>query len=120
MEEAGMIDGCSLIGAIFRIILPAVAPGVVAVGAFAFVGAWNDFIYALNFINDNDKFTIPVGLQLMKGEFAIEYGSLAAGSIIALIPVLLLFAYIQKYLVKGLASGAVKGKRFRLVRPIGR
>lgn len=109
MEEAGMIDGCSLLGAIFRIVLPAVAPGVVAVGAFAFVGAWNDFVYALNFINLNEKFTIPVGLQLMKGEFAIEYGSLAAGSIIALVPVLCLFAYIQKYLVKGLAAGAVKG-----------
>lgn len=109
LEEAAMMDGCSLVGAIFRVILPAIAPGVVAVGAFAFIASWNDFIYALNLINDNKKFTIPVGLQLMKGEFAIEYGSLAAGSIISLIPVILLFCYVQKYLVKGLASGSVKG-----------
>ena len=109
MEEAAQIDGCSLVGAIFRIIVPAIAPGIVATGAFAFVGAWNDFVYALSFMSDYKKFTLPLGLSMMNGEFTVNYGGLAAGDIIALIPVMLLFAYIQKYLVTGLSSGAVKG-----------
>ena len=109
LEEAAQIDGCTLLGALFRVLIPTIAPGIVATGAFAFVNSWNDFVYALNFINDQKLFTLPVGLSMMKGEFTIDYGALCAGCIISLIPVLLLFAYIQKYLVKGLASGAVKG-----------
>lgn len=109
LEEAAQIDGCTLLGALFRILIPTIAPGIVATGAFAFVNSWNDFVYALNFINNQKLFTLPVGLSMMKGEFTIDYGALCAGCIISLIPVLLLFAYIQKYLVKGLAAGAVKG-----------
>lgn len=109
LEEAAQIDGCSIWKAIFRIVVPAVMPGVVSCGAFAFVNTWNEFVYALNFINDSDKFTLPVGLSMMKGEFTVNYGGLAAGTIVALIPVLLIFCYIQKYLVQGLAAGAVKG-----------
>lgn len=109
LEEAAQIDGCSIWKAIFRIVVPAVMPGVVSSGCFAFVNSWNEFVYALNFINDTKKFTLPVGLSLMKGEFTVNYGGLAAGTIIALIPVLLVFCYIQKYLVQGLAAGAVKG-----------
>ena len=109
LEEAGRIDGCSLFGAVFRIILPSALPGVIATGAYAFVGAWNDFFYALSFINNAKLFTLTVGLNQLKGEFTVQYANLAAGAIISLIPVLLLFAYIQKFLVAGLASGAVKG-----------
>lgn len=109
MEEAAQIDGCSLPGAIFRVVIPTLAPGMVATGAFAFVGAWNNFIYPLILITDKDKYPISLGLSMMKGEFQVDYGSLCAGCIVALLPVLLLFAYIQKYLVAGLASGAVKG-----------
>ncbi len=109
LEEAGQIDGCSLVGAIFRIVVPAIMPGIVATAAFAFVGAWNDFIYALAFMSDNNQFTLPLGLNMMNGEFTVNYGRLAAGNIIALIPVMILFAYIQKYLVTGLSAGAVKG-----------
>ncbi len=109
LEEAAQIDGCSIFGAIFKVVLPAVLPGIVSCGAFAFVNSWNEFVFALNFINDSDKFTLPVGLSMMKGEFTVNYGGLAAGTIIALIPVLLIFCYIQKYLVQGLSAGAVKG-----------
>ena len=109
LEEAAQIDGCTLLGALFRILIPTIAPGIVATGAFAFVNSWNDFVYALNFINNQKLFTLPVGLSMMKGEFTIDYGALCAGCIISLIPVLLLFASVQKYLVKGLAAGAVKG-----------
>lgn len=109
LEEAAQIDGCSIWKAIFKVVVPAVLPGIVSSGAFAFVNSWNEFVYALNFINDSDLFTLPVGLSMMKGEFTVNYGGLAAGIIVALIPVLLIFCYIQKYLVKGLAAGAVKG-----------
>jgi multiple sugar transport system permease protein len=109
LEEAAQIDGCSLVGGIFRIVVPAIAPGIVATGAFAFVGAWNDFIYALAFMNNDQQFTLPLGLSMMQGEFTVNYGGLSAGNIIALIPVMILFAYIQKHLVTGLTSGAVKG-----------
>lgn len=109
LEEAAQIDGCSIWKAIFRIVVPSVMPGVVSSAAFAFVNSWNEFVYALNFINDSDKFTLPVGLSMMKGEFTVNYGGLAAGTIVALIPVLIVFCFIQKYLVQGLSAGAVKG-----------
>lgn len=109
LEEAAQIDGCSIWKAIYKIVVPAVLPGIVSSSAFAFVNAWNEFVYALNFINDSKKFTLPVGLSMMKGEFTVNYGGLAAGIIVALIPVLIVFCYIQKYLVQGLSAGAVKG-----------
>ena len=98
-----------MLGAILKIVLPTILPGLIATGAFAFVNGWNEFVFALNYINSSKKFTLPVGLSMMKGEFTVNYGGLAAGCIIALIPVLVMFAYIQKYLVSGLAAGAVKG-----------
>lgn len=109
LEEAAQIDGCSIWKAIYKIVVPAVLPGIVSSSAFAFVNSWNEFVYALNFINDSKKFTLPVGLSMMKGEFTVNYGGLAAGTIVALIPVLIVFCYIQKYLVQGLSAGAVKG-----------
>lgn len=109
LEEAAQIDGCSIWKAIFKVVVPAVLPGIVSCGAFAFVNSWNEFVYALNFINDSNRFTLPVGLSMMKGEFTVNYGGLAAGTVVALIPVLLIFCYIQKYLVQGMSAGAVKG-----------
>lgn len=109
LEEAAQIDGCSIWRAIFVIVVPAILPGIVSAGAFAFVNSWNEFVYSLNFINDSAKFTLPVGLSMMKGEFTVNYGGLAAGTIVALIPVIIIFLFIQKYLVEGLTAGAVKG-----------
>lgn len=109
LEEAAQIDGCSVLGAITKIVVPTIAPGLVAAGAFAFVSSWNEYVYAFCFLSSERYFTLPIGLKLMKGEFSVAYGSLAAGCVMALIPVILLFAYIQKYLVSGLSAGAVKG-----------
>ena len=108
LEEAAQIDGCSIWKAIFKIVVPAIMPGVVSSAAFAFVNSWNEFVYALNFINDSSKFTLPVGLSMMKGEFTVNYGGLAAGKNVAPIPMLLIFCYIQKNFVQGLAAGGVK------------
>ncbi|WP_066585179.1 carbohydrate ABC transporter permease [Cellulomonas timonensis] len=109
LEEAAWVDGCSRFAGFRRVIFPLLVPGMVAVGAYAFIGAWNNFLFAVMFINEQSKFTVPVGLSYMLGEFGVDYGSLAAGGLIAVLPVILLFAYVQKYLVTGLSAGAVKG-----------
>jgi multiple sugar transport system permease protein len=109
LEEAAMMDGCTRTKAIFKILFPILLPGIVAAGFFAFVASWKEFLFAIMLINDPNRFTIPVGLSYMLGEFNINYGTLAAGGIIAIIPSFILFTYIQKYLVKNLSAGAVKG-----------
>jgi multiple sugar transport system permease protein len=109
LEEAAMIDGCSRMKAIFHILFPILLPGIVAAGFFAFVSSWKEFLFAIMLINDPERFTIPVGLSYMLGEFNINYGTLAAGGIIAIIPSFILFSYVQKYLVQNLSAGAVKG-----------
>ncbi|MDR0999025.1 MAG: carbohydrate ABC transporter permease [Treponema sp.] len=109
LEEAAMIDGCNRLGAIYRIILPLLLPAVVACGSFAFIDSWKEFLFAVMFINDPSRMTIPVGLSYMLGEFSINYGILAAGAVIAIIPPMAMFSYMQKYLIRGLSSGGVKG-----------
>ncbi|HBF38536.1 MAG TPA: transporter [Firmicutes bacterium] len=109
LEEAAMVDGCSRLRAIFNVILPILLPGLIATGSFAFIGCWNEFLFALILISKSSRYTIPVGLNFMMGEYDINYGALAAGSVIALIPSVLIFAYVQKYLVQGLSTGAIKG-----------
>ena len=109
LEEAASIDGCSRIGAIFRTVIPLLLPGLVATAAFSFVGVWNEFLFAFMFTINRTRFTLPVGLRTVIGEFSVNYGILAAGSIISLIPALLMFMYLQKYLITGLSAGSVKG-----------
>lgn len=109
LEEAAMVDGCSRLKAIFLIIFPILLPGIVATTVFTFINAWNEFLFALMFISKPALFTLPVGLRYMQGEFDIHYGALAAGSLISLLPAVILFAFVQKYLVQGMGSGAVKG-----------
>ena len=109
LEEAAMIDGCSRIRGVFKVVIPMLVPGIVTVGAFALIGCWNEFLFAMMFLNDPAKYTVPIGLKMMQGEYGIHYGAMAAGAIIAMAIPVLLFAYIQKYLVTGLSSGAVKG-----------
>ncbi|TVY11187.1 carbohydrate ABC transporter permease [Paenibacillus cremeus] len=109
LEEAAMVDGCSRLKAVFVVILPILLPGVVATTVFTFISAWNEFLFALMFISKPAFFTLPVGLRYMQGEFDIHYGALAAGSLISLLPAVILFTIVQKYLVQGMSAGAVKG-----------
>lgn len=104
-----MVDGCSRFQSVLRILLPLLKPGIVAVAAFAFVGAWNNFLFALFLVNDQNLYTVPVGLSYFLGEYNVDYAALAAGGVVAVAPVVLIFALIQRYLVGGLSVGAVKG-----------
>ena len=109
LEEAAMIDGCSRIKGVFKVVVPMLVPGIVTVAAFALIGCWNEFLFAMMMLNDPAKYTVPIGLKMMQGEYGIHYGSMAAGAIIAMAIPVILFACLQKYLVTGMSSGAVKG-----------
>jgi multiple sugar transport system permease protein len=108
LEEAAMIDGCSRVGVIFRVLLPLLLPGIVAISSFAFLLSWNEYILPVMFITSSKNFVVSVGINYMIGQNVLYYGALAAGSLIALSVPMIIFSFIQKYLVKGLSSGAVK------------
>lgn len=109
LEEAAMVDGCSRFQAVAKVLFPLLLPGLAAVSAYSFISCWNEYLYSLMFISSGSKYTISVGLSMTIGEYSINYGQLCAGSMIALAPVLVMFAYVQKYMVSGLGAGAVKG-----------
>jgi multiple sugar transport system permease protein len=108
LEEAAMVDGCNRRSAFIRIILPIAVPGVVATGVYIFINAWNEYTYAVMFTNEATR-TIPVALKLLVGEFNIQWGLLTAGGIITILPICILFMFVQKSLIQGLTAGAVKG-----------
>lgn len=110
LEESALIDGASQATIFFRIVLPLAKPAVAVTALFSFMTGWNEFIQAATFINRLDKYTAPVGLRFFVGGYqANQWGYFAAGSIVAAIPVMVLFLFLQKYLVSGLTAGAVKG-----------
>jgi multiple sugar transport system permease protein len=109
LEEAALIDGCTRLGAMRRVLLPLAAPGMIAAAIFTFTLAWNEFLYALIFCNSNSCRTLPVGLAtLIRGDIYL-FGPMMAGSVMAAIPVMLLYMFAQRFVVAGLAAGAVKG-----------
>jgi N,N'-diacetylchitobiose transport system permease protein len=110
LEEAAMVDGASRLRAFFTITLPLVAPGVVATGVFAFIQAWNEFIFALVIMNRPEKQTLPVWLQAFnEGARGTDWGGVMAGSTLMAIPVVVFFLIVQRRMVGGLTAGAVKG-----------
>ncbi len=109
LEDAARIDGCTRVGTLFRIILPLARGGLAATAVFVAVSAWNEFLLALMLTTSNGSRTWPVGLQLMVGEFQLPWGQLCAGGVISIIPIIIFFGFIQKSLIRGLTSGAVKG-----------
>jgi multiple sugar transport system permease protein len=108
LEEAARVDGCTRLQSLWRIVIPAVFPGVVAVFVFAFIGAWNELIAGTIFINTPEMWTIPVGLKTLIGKYNVQWGALMAGAVLALLPTAIMFAAMQKFVVEGLTAGAVK------------
>ena len=109
MEEAGRIDGCNVFQTFTKLVEPLSKPGIASIIIYTFIGCWNEFMTANIFLKSQEAKTIPVGLQAFIQQFTIEWGSLMAASVIALIPVLFFLIFMQKYIVAGLTSGAVKG-----------
>jgi len=108
LEEAAWVDGCTRLQSLWRIILPAMFPGIVAVFIFAFIGAWNELIAGTILINTPDLWTIPVGLKTLIGKYNVQWGVLMAGAFLALLPTAVMFGIMQKFVVEGLTAGAVK------------
>jgi N,N'-diacetylchitobiose transport system permease protein len=110
LEEAAMIDGSSRFRAFMTITLPLVAPGLVATGIFAFIQAWNEFIFALVIMNRPENQTLPVWLQAFnEGAKGTDWGGVMAGSTLMAIPVVIFFLLVQRRVASGLTAGAVKG-----------
>ncbi|GHD26701.1 sugar ABC transporter permease [Nocardiopsis kunsanensis] len=109
VEEAAYIDGASWPVMFWKVLFPLVAPGLVATAIFSFIVAWNEFVLALTFMQQSDKYTVAVGLRQFFGQYANEWGHVMAASTIITIPVMVFFVLVQRYLAAGLVQGAVKG-----------
>lgn len=108
LDEAALIDGCTRSNILFRVLLPVSLPGLISVGTYCFLTSWNEFIYAMVFMGDQQKWTLPVGLNALTSQFASDWGLLTAGGIICLVPAILVVLFLQRYLIAGLMAGAVK------------
>lgn len=109
IEEAALVDGCSRLQALYKIVLPVAAPGILTAGLLVFIHAWNEFFFALIIMTDPTVQTLPVGIALFPGEYTMPWGEIAAASTIATVPLVLLTLLFQRGIVRGLSAGAVKG-----------
>ena len=109
LEEAAQIDGCSRFQAVIRIIFPLAAPGIFTTAIIAFITAWNEFMFALILVTKDAMRTVPVAISMFPGQYTVPWGDMAAASVIATVPIVLVVLLCQKWIVSGLTSGAVKG-----------
>ena len=109
LEDAALIDGCTRMGAFYKIVLPLAQPGLIAGSIVVFVWVWNEFLIALNLTASNAVRPLTVGLYFYVGENGIQWGDLTAAACLALLPVICLFALLQRRFIQGLTSGATKG-----------
>jgi multiple sugar transport system permease protein len=111
LDEAALVDGCNSFSALWRVLLPAVKPGLITVGLFAFLAAWNDFIAPLILITDTSRMTLPLAVANLRGQVmgVIDYGATEAGVVVLALPCIVLFLILQRHYVRGFMSGAFKG-----------
>lgn len=108
LEEAARVDGAGTFRCFATVVLPLTAPGLVSTGLFAFINGWNEYLFASSFMQSYGNWTLPVGIASFKGQYATDWGTLMAGSVLITIPVVILFLCLQKHLVGGMTAGAVK------------
>jgi multiple sugar transport system permease protein len=108
LEEAAMIDGASHMGAFLRIVVPMALPGIIAIGVLSFLVSWNDYLYALILITSEGKKTLSLGVSTFIGPMAVEWGLINAAGVLVTLPVIVVFAGIQRFLIQGFGAGAVK------------
>ncbi|MDR1904049.1 MAG: carbohydrate ABC transporter permease [Treponema sp.] len=109
LEEAGMIDGCTQFSAFVRLIIPISMPGISTVGIFTFINSWGEYMLASVLLRSSKNFTMPLGLQRFVEQFTTDWPSLMTASTIATVPTILFLVFAQKYLIRGMSAGAVKG-----------
>jgi multiple sugar transport system permease protein len=108
LERAARIDGASRFQAFWRIVMPLSSPGIIATAIYSFILAWNEYVYALTFLNKESQLTLPVGLQRFFTEYVSNWPGLMAAAFIMSVPVVVLFLFLQKYFVRALTEGAIK------------
>lgn len=108
LDEAVMIDGGSRSTALWRILVPTAVPGLVSVGMYTFMQAWNEYLFALALTKTNDMRTVPVGINLLMGQHSYEWNQMMAMSVLGSLPILILFLFFQRYFIAGITAGSVK------------
>jgi len=109
LEEAAMVDGCTRLGAFVRVVLPLSLPGIVTVAIFAFLLSWTDYVFSFVLVSSDSNMTLPVGLAAILGTFDARWGEVMAGATLIAAPLFIIFVFLSRYFIQGLAAGAVKG-----------
>ncbi|MEN0022447.1 carbohydrate ABC transporter permease [Microbacterium sp. LWO14-1.2] len=108
LDEAVRVDGAGSMTALWRILVPISVPGIVSVGIYTFMIAWNEYLFALTLTRSIDMRTVPIGIQLLMGQHSYDWNQIMAMSVLGSIPVLILFLFFQRYFISGLTAGSVK------------
>lgn len=108
LDEAAKVDGASSFGALWRVLVPISIPGIVSVGIYTFMIAWNEYLFALTLTRTNEMRTVPIGIQLLMGQHSYEWNQMMAMSVLGSIPILVLFIFFQRYFIGGMSAGSVK------------
>ncbi|WP_159783784.1 carbohydrate ABC transporter permease [Sodalinema gerasimenkoae] len=109
LEEAARMDGCSELGIWAWIMLPAIRPALVTLAIFTFIGSWGDFLWPLIILDRPELYTLPLGVAQLSGAFSLDWRLIAAGAIISIVPVLVVFVFVQRYIISSNVSSGIKG-----------